>query len=588
MGKILKKTAFALILAILFITQSSFDIYAATDVKTVPAKLTTAKICVNGEDWHYLNAYNIQGYNYVRLRDAAEMLDGTASQFNVIWRWDTSQNEIRTHRPYVYAETEKQNYKYSAKATPMTASLLVDGKSYQFPCYNIDNSNYFRLIDLSTVLNFYINWRAEDNSNYLETYASGNSARVWRPDYKSGMNKMDKWASIGNYGAISNSYIFENGDYIQALTVDSQYNSNTQKYDKKISVDAYDISFKRISSKNVVFEGEAFGAFYSGKYYNYIVFGNANIEENDNKEVIRVVKYDKDFNRIDAVSVKDCFTTSPFGFGSSDIAEYGDTLVLHTCRIRYLTSDGLRHQSQLTVIIDTQDMNVVNYDSLGKYQKNHVSHSFNQFVRFDGDTHVLIDHGDAYPRSVVLNKYVSRSGSYETLNLLDIPGKSGDNYTGVSLGGLEVTGSSYIAAVNSVNFTGNNKDTERDLIILSVPKNNLKKDAVQVIKLADYAGKNKCASMPYLVKAGENEIIVLWQEFDNKIINSYGYKYEEMKSASGVKWAKLDSEGNLKGEIHSVNNICLSKDCQPIYKNGKIIWYVDAPLARLFFNINVK
>ena len=88
------------------------------------------------------------------------------------------------------------------------------------------------------------------------------------------------------------------------------------------------------------------------KNYNYIAFGQTNKEENDNKEVIRIVKYDKDFNPIDKASIKggESYTVVPFDAGSGKMDKYGNMLVFHTSRKRYTTEDGLNHQSQLTIL----------------------------------------------------------------------------------------------------------------------------------------------------------------------------------------------------------------------------------------------
>src|SRR5699024_2462935 len=107
-------------------------------------------------------------------------------------------------------------------------------------------------------------------------------------------------------------------------------------------------------------------------------------------------------------------------------AENENELTVHTSRERYLTDDGLNHQSQLTIILDTDTMKTKNY--LGEFQKNHVGHSFNQFAQYDGDKLILVDHGDAYPRSIVLNK---ESGSeFTEVDLFKIPGAIGANCTG--------------------------------------------------------------------------------------------------------------------------------------------------------------
>lgn len=219
---------------------------------------------------------------------------------------------------------------------------------------------------------------------------------------------------------MQNSYLIQNADGTVS-TID---------IDRSIAIDTYDSSFKLVSTRDMAFELPIFGTFYSGKSYNYIAYGQDNTKQSDSKEVIRIVKYDKAFHRLGSVSIKggESFTISPLTASGGRMAEEGNRLIFHTARTRYKTSDGLNHQSQLTIIIDTDSMKVLN--SLGEYQPNHVSHYFNQFVAFDEEKHVLLDHGDAYPRSVVLHRQSGENGCSE-LDLFKISGKKGDNYTGV-------------------------------------------------------------------------------------------------------------------------------------------------------------
>ena len=77
----------------------------------------------------------------------------------------------------------------------------------------------------------------------------------------------------------------------------------------------------------------------------------------------------------------------------------------------------------------------------------YVSHSFNQFIQVDNGTLVGSDHGDAYPRKLVVLKYPTdiSKGEFVPLygnkcaeyTMLSMPGLIGENYTGVSQGGFE-------------------------------------------------------------------------------------------------------------------------------------------------------
>ena len=81
----------------------------------------------------------------------------------------------------------------------------------------------------------------------------------------------------------------------------------------------------------------------------------------------------------------------------------------------------------------------------------YVSHSFNQFVRTDGRYLYRLDHGDAYPRAVVITKAdVADITDCDYKFVLPIEGGIGDNDTGVSAGGLELAGNHLVAVGNSV------------------------------------------------------------------------------------------------------------------------------------------
>ena len=64
-----------------------------------------------------------------------------------------------------------------------------------------------------------------------------------------------------------------------------------------------------------------------------------NLNEDDSAEVIRVVKYDKAWNRLSHASLKGANTMVPFDFGSLRCDEYGGMLYVHTCHVMYTSSD---------------------------------------------------------------------------------------------------------------------------------------------------------------------------------------------------------------------------------------------------------
>ena len=85
-----------------------------------------------------------------------------------------------------------------------------------------------------------------------------------------------------------------------------------------------------------------FGGFYEGEDSLFLVFGQANPEEDDNKEVVRVVRYKKNWVRMGHASLYGANTTVPFDAGSLRMTQCGDMLYVHTSHEMYESDDGLK------------------------------------------------------------------------------------------------------------------------------------------------------------------------------------------------------------------------------------------------------
>ena len=73
--------------------------------------------------------------------------------------------------------------------------------------------------------------------------------------------------------------------------------------DVDINIEYYDNNFNIVSKHSVEMELPLWGGFYKGNDAYYIVEGKNNLEEDDNAEVIRVIKYDFEWNRIASTSI---------------------------------------------------------------------------------------------------------------------------------------------------------------------------------------------------------------------------------------------------------------------------------------------
>ena len=318
----------------------------------------------------------------------------------------------------------------------------------------------------------------------------------------------------------------------------------------KYLIEYYNTYYNIKSTKLVDAELSIFGGFYESADNYYVVSGQYNNNESAEVECFRITKYDKSWNRISSVGVYDCNTTVPFDAGSVRFAEYGKYLVVRTAHEMYESSDGLNHQSNFTIVVDTENMTATSKTVA------YASHSFNQFVQVDGSNIAFVDHGDAYPRSIVIEMgTINSNGSISTnkeIDILNFPGETGQNATGASIGGFEYSDTSYIVAYNSViQDEKNTSRFTRNIYISVIDKTT---DEISIKQITNTADGGPTSNTPHLVKLSDNSFMLLWSDI------------------YGVSYVTLDGKGNLTSEICSIEGAYLS-DCAPLVNDGKVIWY---------------
>lgn len=144
---------------------------SATPVK--PAETTTANpsssfVYVNGRDW-YLDAYNINGNNYFKLRDIAFVLNGTEKQFEVGWDNVNKAISLTPNHAYSNATLSTTSLLNKEKATKTDSPIYVDNTKVDFTAYNIKGNNYFKLRDLGQTFDFYVGWDSATKSVTIDT-----------------------------------------------------------------------------------------------------------------------------------------------------------------------------------------------------------------------------------------------------------------------------------------------------------------------------------------------------------------------------------------------------------------------------------
>ncbi|USF28027.1 hypothetical protein N510_002985 [Firmicutes bacterium ASF500] len=146
------------------------DLTPVEPAETAEALPSTHTLKVNGTA-QAPTVYNINGYNYFKIRDLAAALNGTSKQFEVGYDGDSKSVTATTGAAYTVAGGELAGAASSKQtATVSKDIIIVNGEKMEnVSVYNIDGYNYFQLRDLGKVLGFEVEWSAEEQSMIINT-----------------------------------------------------------------------------------------------------------------------------------------------------------------------------------------------------------------------------------------------------------------------------------------------------------------------------------------------------------------------------------------------------------------------------------
>lgn len=352
-----------------------------------------------------------------------------------------------------------------------------------------------------------------------------------------------QWAKVPNgyLTKLSTGYMFVSGNN----------NSITASY--------YNDNYQFLSQTKISLTYELWGGFYSDGSYYYIITGNKNYEESATKECYILTKFDTNWNQLGRCAISNCNTVEPFAAGSISFVSNGDLLYVLTTHKMYKAGDGYNHQSCYSLIFNTKTMTEVD-NSLAPYS----SHSFNQFILNDNGDLVTLNHGDAYPRAVMINRftgddlwtkgYVGRTTS-EVFKFLYFPGATGRNYTGCSIGGFEASETSYLTVGSMINMDNYDTDKVQNAFIAVTDKNT---GDTSITMLTDCSNSVR---NPFLVKVHDDCFAIIWSEIQ------YDENYDAEET---VKYTYVNGKGEQTEKVYSMTGSVSS--VQPIVVGKNIVW----------------
>ena len=154
------KKKISLLLAILMLVTLIPTAFAES--KTVDAVKNTKKVTLDGEEVK-IGAYDVEGYNYLKLRDVAAILNTKKCQFNVGFDGPTKLITVELAKGYEKVEGDLAEIKdEKAKAIVSVKKILVNGEEKEIKTALINEYNYMQLRDLGSLVGLDVKY---DNVN---------------------------------------------------------------------------------------------------------------------------------------------------------------------------------------------------------------------------------------------------------------------------------------------------------------------------------------------------------------------------------------------------------------------------------------
>lgn len=358
----------------------------------------------------------------------------------------------------------------------------------------------------------------------------------------------------------------------------------------KVGIENYDSDLNIISTKTVETELSVQGGFYKGNDAYYIVEGENNTAEDDDAEVIRVIKYDFDWNRQGAASITGhpwLFggeVRYPFDAGNVNFAEYDDTLYIVTGHEGYVDSAvGQGHQGFLMIAVDesTMDGSIVECD---------LWHSFAQYIRAEGSDLYILEQSDGN-RCTQLSLYNADNKDWDgSFSVLDYGGTHTSAWAiacYASVDGLELSDNNVLGIGTSIDqslYDTVTYDTSHNIYLTVTPKSDMSQEATTVKWLTDYKDDGKTFTNVKLTKINGNRFLVTWGEWDGEIHEATDTN--DLFSGYTMHYVFIDENGNKLTQEYTASG--LISDCQPIMNGSDVVFFTSNSGTLNFYTIDAN
>ena len=397
--------------------------------------------------------------------------------------------------------------------------------------------------------------------------------------------------------SVSNNIEAKAGRYSSLVKISSGYmRVFYDNINQKIGVEYYDNIFNITKKKKLDMELSIYGGFHAGNDgYYYVVEGQNNKEDDYNKEVIRIIKYNTNWERVNSAKitsktysgrVDDLYAEIgyPFDNGCLEITETNGKLYIVTGHESFVEKGGvIRHQGLLMIEVDTSSMNasIVDADNW---------HSFAQYIENKDDSLYLLEQSEG-GRCTILSKYDKNNISEKpvAIKLLEYGGSHTSSraiFCYASVDGIALSNDKILTVGTSIDQKrydeAYSSKLAHNIYLTITPMNDFTEKATTFKWITNYSKDFYAFTDLELVKINDNKFMIMWEEFEerkNAIDN-------DTLSNKVLHCQCIDSNGNKIGNEYKFQ--ASMSDCKPIVVNDKVVFYTSNDNMVDFYTIDLN
>ena len=354
-----------------------------------------------------------------------------------------------------------------------------------------------------------------------------------------------------------------------------------------VGIEYYDNHLQIKSRKEIALELPLWGGFYAGSDGYYLVEGQSNTAEDDSAEVIRVIRYDKNWKRNGAASITsnpDLFggeVRYPFDYGCVEMSENNGKLYIVTGHQGYVDeSVGQGHQGFLMIQIDQSSMT-------GKIVSCDLWHSFAQYIKSKDNYMYVLEQSEG-SRCTKLSRYERDTLEKTTIELFPYGGSRTSVWAlncYASVDGMAVSSDHVLCIGTSIDqskYDQVTEDTPHNIYLTVTPTSDFSQKATVTRQLTDFTNNGKSFMGVKITKISDNRFMISWEEYVDP--ENEKYADDDNLSSSTLHYLFVDGKGNtISKEFTTIAPI---SDCQPVVKDSKVVYYASNTNTVNFYSID--